>query len=486
MERTTLVLIFALLFAMASRAPVDTDTWWHLQCGTYTLANGMLYEDVFSHTFNGADWINHSWGGQIIMVSIYDLAGDVGLSIYTAVLAVAGMALLLPVLRGNIYLRSFVMVLGAATAAVFWAARPQMFSFLFSCFFLLVLYSWKMRGVDRLWLLPPAMLIWGNLHAGFAIGFLFLFAAIVGESLNLIVGTNEPHVTWGKVRKLLLIFVASVVLLAISPYGTATWLVPFETLSMGALREFIQEWNTPNFQGTETWPFIGMIILLFGAAWASRHKFDFTGFFLVMGPMFMGLLFSRNISMFAVAATVVLTHLAADALQTYNWELRPRQKVTPMMGRLNVGLIIVVFASTLIYLFGIWSPQTIAEAQAESLPVAAVDYLLELEPEGQLFNAYNWGGYILFRTPQFPVFIDGRTDLYDEFVRTYVRIATASIGWRDLLEDYNVNTVLVEVGSGLDATLRDEPGWRLAYVDDLAVIHLRETPLPTGTSSAGS
>ena len=29
-----------------------------------------------------------------------------------------------------------------------------------------------------------------------------------------------------------------------------------------------------------------------------------------------------------------------------------------------------------------------------------------------MFNSYNWGGYLMFKLPDYPVFVDGRTDLY--------------------------------------------------------------------------
>jgi hypothetical protein len=76
------------------------------------------------------------------------------------------------------------------------------------------------------------------------------------------------------------------------------------------------------------------------------------------------------------------------------------------------------------------------------------------------------------------VFIDGRTDLYGEFVRTYFQIANGLGRWREALDEYAVDIVMVEAGSGLDRVLRREPGWRLAYRDDLAVIHLREASAP--------
>ena len=88
----------------------------------------MIYSDPFSFTMRGQPWINHSWGSQIIMYGFWQLAGNFGLAIYTSLLATAGMYMVFRMSAGNVYLRGFALVIGAATAAVFWSARPQMLS----------------------------------------------------------------------------------------------------------------------------------------------------------------------------------------------------------------------------------------------------------------------------------------------------------------------------------------------------------------------
>ena len=49
-ERSMTIILFALIFALATRVPVDTDTWWHIRSGEYTLTQGMIYADPFSFT----------------------------------------------------------------------------------------------------------------------------------------------------------------------------------------------------------------------------------------------------------------------------------------------------------------------------------------------------------------------------------------------------------------------------------------------------
>ena len=473
-DRTIIIIAFLSLFAMALRVPVDTDTWWHIRSGEHTLREGFIQQDPFSHTYADADWINHSWGAQLILYATWRIGGDVGLALYTALLAVGGMAMLYPICTGNNYIRSFALVLGAATAAVFWSARPQMFSFFFSTVVLYLVYSAKQGHTPRFWLLLPLMWLWGNLHAGYSIGYLFLFAFIVGEGFNMGLATDDQRLSPRAWRQLLLFGLLSIPLLMLSPYTYQTLLVPFDTVSIDELRAFIQEWNSPNFQGRETYPFIAQVMLLFGLLWASRRDFDWSSFFLLIGTLFLALSYARNIAVFAVVATPILTQHADDVIDRLNLTIKTRTVVAPRVGRRNGLLIGAVASVVLIYAGSILAPATREPAQAQVLPVAAAQYLNDNDLPTQMFNSYNWGGYLMFTAPDYPVFIDGRTDLYGSFLQVYLDTTLARDGWRDVFAEYDIGLVVVENGVALDSALRDEAGWSLVYEDDLAVIHTRE------------
>ena len=131
-QRTLVLVLFALIFAMAARVPVDSDMWWHLRSGEAILGGSFIREDSFSHTMTGAPWVNHSWGAQVIMTVLWQAAGSAGLAFYMAALATGGMVFVWLMARGNPYVSAFALIIGAAAAAVFWSPRPQMLSFFFS------------------------------------------------------------------------------------------------------------------------------------------------------------------------------------------------------------------------------------------------------------------------------------------------------------------------------------------------------------------
>lgn len=478
-ERTALYVLFLLLFSIAARAQVDTDTWWHLRAGEWMLANGQVMgADPFSHTFAGEWRTGHDWLSQIILYGVWQAAGDLGLTLFTAGLATVGMAFLYAASAGSTYLRAFVLVLGAASAAVFWAARPQMFTFALSAALLLLLLRYKTQGQARLWLMPPLFLLWVQLHGGWSVGVLIVASFIVGEALNRLALRYtplrpDPVLTWAQIARLTGFSALSGAAMLINPYGLEMLLVPLQTVNIGPLTQYIQEWNPPDFTRPETWPFA--LLLLLSAVFIVKdwRRLDFSQVLLLGGSAFLALTAARNIAFFATAAVPILSlHLAAWT-ESRGWVVRSAAKPTPRQRRLNQALLLSIGLLALLRVLLAVEPVSLAAAKAEVLPVEAVAVLNAQQPPGTLFNSYNWGGYVMFYARDYPVFIDGRTDLYTDFLEDYRQIANAQPGWEDALARWGVQVALIETGSGLDAALRESADWALIHEDALAALHVQ-------------
>src|SRR5258707_7837682 len=218
-------LTFAGIFAMAARPSVDTDTWWHLRAGAWMVAHHqVLTVDMFSSTRFGQPWLNHSWLSQILLYLVWQLLSYAGLNLLTAAVVTAAWWFVYARCEGNAYLKAFCLVLGSAASAVFWSARPQMASFVLTAVFAWVLDDYRRRGVDRLWWLPPLMVLWANLHAGFAIGFLLLLGTLAGQAASLVFGGAGPAtLTWRSLRKLALISGICAAVVLINPFVVALY-----------------------------------------------------------------------------------------------------------------------------------------------------------------------------------------------------------------------------------------------------------------------
>jgi tetratricopeptide (TPR) repeat protein len=115
-------------------------------------------------------------------------------------------------------------------------------------------------------------------------------------------------------------------------------------------------------------------------------------------------------------------------------------------------------------------------------PEKAADFISKNGLADNLFNIFNHGSYLIYRLyPQNHVFIDGRTELYDnQYCQDYLRILyTATLTTGKLLDKYNVNTILLS-GNLLDiekltAYLYQNNEWALVYLNDDGLIFIRQT-----------
>ncbi len=481
--RLVVVLALSGIFAMAARPSVDTDTWWHLRSGAWMVEHGqILTHDAFSFTRLGQPWINHSWLAQLPLYGLWRLFGYAGLNLFTALVVTAAFWLVYLQLEGSAYLKAFTLVLAAAASHIYWSARPQLLSFLLAAVFLYVLHQFRWRARDRLWLLPVMMALWVNLHGGFAIGFLLLLITFAGQIFSRLLGQSGPGtVSWSGVVKLAGIGLACAAVVIVNPYGPALYLYPLRTVSIGALQDFIQEWQSPNFHLREMQIFIWLWLAVFAALGLSRRRVDLTDLSLLCGFTYLALLAARNIPIAALLAAPLLTRQAAAGVKDL-WASRPRLAalLDPPPSEFSRpaliwALLALVLFSVLIKAADASLVSTNERFLESRVPLQAARYLQNTQPPGPMFNAYNWGGYLTWQLyPEYPVFVDGRTDLYDDaLLRQYLRAALGQPGYEEVLDQHDINLVLIEARSFLDEHLAVNPRWRQVYADDVAVVYTR-------------
>ncbi len=501
-RRLLVWITFLAVFAMTARISLDTDTWWHIRTGEWILENRAVpLTDPFSYTRYGEDWDYPAWLLQIPLMLVYRVVGPGWLNLWVAMIITAAFYFVWKAMEGGEFLKAFILILAVTVSGIFWSARPHLMTLFLSGVFLFILEDYRYDRKNRLWLLPILMVVWANSHGGFANGIIIGLVYGVGFSLDWLGAlwkrrnaarkarsfgeVPDPSLdiavsqAFRKVWQLFVVGLILVVAMTISPYGVDQLLYPFETVNMQILQDYIQEWQPPDFQNLSVQPFAWMLLLTLGAVGASRRGLETIDFLLVAVFAYMGLLAGRNIALFALASPIVLSRHAG--LVVDHWQkwlgLRPfklgERPPTKLQSRVNLFLLIVVFLvvalkTTLVV------PLSINEKFiADNYPVRAVEYLKETRPPGNLFNSYNWGGYILWALPEYPTFVDGRTDLYnDEILGQWLQVVRADDGWQQVLDRWQVRVVFLEKGTPVLRFLEAE-GWQKAYEDDKAVIFTR-------------
>ena len=158
---------------------------------------------------------------------------------------------------------------------------------------------------------------------------------------------------------------------------------------------------------------------------------------------FLSLTAARQAPLLAIAAAPLFADGADALLRGRTSERAPR-----LLSAAMFALATMVFAVSL----------AIAPRQPDerAFPVAALTSL----PNGDgTLARYEWGGWLIWRAPAIPVFVDGRLTPYAGGVLDdYRRIIAAAPGWQDAIARRGVRTLLV-VPSDPVAIRAAELGW---------------------------
>ena len=137
-----------------------------------------LFTDRFSFTAYGNFFWNHSWLAQAVFYLLYSVGGFPLLTAFCATLTLAAWALVWRQMQGPLDMRLVLFAVACAGATTIWSVRPQVFSIV-----MLPLVA-ILVARDRWWLIPPAIALWANLHAGVAMGLVVVGASVAAALLD--------------------------------------------------------------------------------------------------------------------------------------------------------------------------------------------------------------------------------------------------------------------------------------------------------------
>ncbi len=474
-RRLVIAIAFLGIVFMASRPMIDTDTWWHLRTGQWILDNHALPGvDRFSFTRSGAAWYYPAWLSEILMVEVFSIAGLPGLNLLFTVLIVLSCFVIFLTMQGDPYLRAAVLVLAAGAAEIFWSARPQIFTFLFSACFFYCLREFLQGRKNLLWILPILMVLWVNTHAGFFMGFVFLLLAVVHQGLR-ILSSHDEH-SPDQIRKFVWISgigVACFLTSWINPSGLKILAYPFQTVSVQFLQNYIQEWQVPNFHYWDAQLFLILLFFTWAVIAFSPKPLDAGDFFLLAIISYTGFLAGRNTYFLSIIAPALIMDYGQPILESKFPGWSPGKATSRILGVVNIAILSAATIGVAAGAVQSITPASLDAAIRRQIPVDAVEFLSKNPGWGRMFNSYNWGSYLLWNLPSYPVFVDGRTDLYDDEILTqYLTVVNARAGWQNVLQAWDIQVVFLDPSAPILQVLLTE-GWQVRYQDHQSVILLR-------------
>ena len=483
------ILLLTVIAAKAADPVVDPDAFWHVATGKLILRTHTIPKvDPFSWTAPGRAWVAHEWLIEIVFAVLHRLAGWPGLVVYAIVTITAAWAIVGRTARrlgASPGITNLIVAVSALSCIHTWGARPQMLSLLFGALFAdFLVQAWQGRP-NVLWWCVPIMLLWCNAHGGYMFGISMMFLFACALTTERVVGRiaprwrPEPHAmaTSALHRCAWTVVVCTAAVSLINPNGVKGFLYPFSYLGDNASTRYVEEWFAPTFARLQWWPFFVLIGLALMTIWKSHRTLPaFVGVGMVVYGA-LGVQSVRNITQFSffaapwIALTITrgmsaLRERSATVVPGTSKGSSPLRTVLPLAALISALSIAVINIGGLL-------PGPNANAQAVEFPVGAAAYLRE-HPTQNLYNTYDWGGYLILNLRQ-PVGIDGRPDMYgDAFVDRYVATWNLAPGWEQRLRDAKVKSVLAQINEPIAKKLRaPNSGWTVQYEDRRAILFRR-------------
>ncbi len=420
-----------------------------------------------------------SWLYEVLVAAGYSMLG----LRFLPFLAIAGKIALATVtfllaggLRGRFWTA---LVLSAAAQYILGSMQPLpgLLSVLVFALELLLLMEGRAKGsVTRFYWLPVLFLFWANLSVQFVYGIMTLLLFVASCAMERwavhagIVWLERPNCP--SLKRLGAMTLLSLLATTITPYGWKLYALFFAGVTSAANPHF------PDFQALRfRSPQDYLLLLLTMAAFLalgmrrSRDLFQIALLVLCMCAAFHA---QRDVWLATLAAVAIVGNAVPESSNTGRDAARISAAQFLTAAGLALLLLGVAIAVRLPH-----SRDTLLAKIGEAYPVAAADYIRRNQLPQPLFNSFPWGGFLTWYLPEYPVAIDGRTDLYgDDYNIQYAKVMNAEAHYSTFPPLNEARTILLEKKSLMGTALPSVQGFKQVYSDDVAVVLVREQPGP--------
>jgi len=473
--RLFLILITSIIVFIFFLFPVtDFDIWFHLAGGKFMIENWQFPKtEIFSYTAHGNPWYINSFGFDALSYSVFKFWGLDGLNILKAIISLLIFLLIIFYLnkrKGLNLFSSLFVVLALFSIREGFSLRPHTFSYLIFVVFLILLFKYReSKNYKLIFFLCLTQFIWVNFHSSFIWGIAFCGLFLVSETF-----LNR------KIEKKDLVLAGSVFLVSLLHifYGPNYFLRIFKA-SFGLSKSPIRELLPPT---PETFMSL-MGFILFSLFLVIYFSYKEKRFDILLISTFLSLIALTN-ARFLRDLVLFLCLVAPPYFPKI-----PKAKIKKISSIKMPRTAQSVFYFVILFSLFLWAKNTPLGIglglERFTYPVKAVEFiknerLLE-KSNGQLYNTYNFGGYLTWTIFPHKIFIDGRMQLYSgEIFDNYWSNFEGGDIWRNNVEKYNITLALMTLPHTDGKTVYNDSSlmfpkkeWGLVYYDDVSMIYVK-------------
>ena len=481
----------------------DPDLGWHLRFGKEAFEGYFSFNDSYTWGNFNWPWINHEWGGDLLYWLIYSNFGYGLLLILTSVAAFGGYILSSLRFNNKISAGGLLSVIILSYSA--FGILIMRLATLTVLFYAILLYSLAFAHQKNWYYWWPILFwIWSIIHGSWFIGITIACVYWSGMVVDNLFERYLNYKPFNKVetKKLIKIFasiIISLLVVTINPYGFKLAAEVLTYFKIDYFKTTISEWTASCAFPIYLAPIIFIPILLTVNFNLWRRKKITTGELLVSIMLSVAAIKYRRQWLAASLALIptlgALFDLIIVSISNYlNNKLRMFLSI--------IMVVCLLLVNVNFFTFNLrenpWSNEKLIENN--NIPFLAINYLKNELPDNSLtdiFNEYNWGGYMNWAVPEARVFIDGRgsgtwlVGTSTPFLKVYhnylynnggLNIIENSKAKYVLLKNYVSSTVKISwldrqfyvvnfrTSTELSRSLDKSQNWEKIYIDNKAVI----------------
>lgn len=466
-----------------------TDLWGHLSYGRYLHETQALPEtEPLMPLCSGVPFVDTAWLSQVIGYEAIRTFGVPAIQFLYA----ASVTLCLALIMWRVYRRTQSAVFSLVACGLFlwidWqqfiVVRPQLGGLVcfIALFVLLTTRQWSKVG----WVVIPLLFVlWANLHGSFPIGLAMLGAFCVGRGCDVLRRTDRfsAIIDDRDFRRYLLLTELAAVAVLLNPYGIGLYAEVWSIARHANLTD-IREWEplTLRMKQAQAAALVGLALVMLYRV--SPRRVTVAEILLLSGLGGGAMWTSRMIVWWApIAGYFVAVHgyAAWKQIKHKRREKKPAPRGLFWTAVCAATVVLCVAVKPLEPLLSASERALIRSRLSRGTPVRAVEYLRKNPPPGQIFNAYEWGDYLLWAGPKnVQVFVASHAHFVPREVwQSYMQVINLSSGWEETLERFGANTVLIDKTRrrALTSRLRRNDDWEVAFEDNRAVVFRRMNPI---------
>lgn len=419
--------------------------------------------------------VSPGWLSEVLFALFFRIGGLPLLAVFTGLVIAATHGSIVVFLKNHGTDPRWALLAGLISlslAATHWLTRPHMFSIVGTTVTLFMLLWDRPR---RILLFAPFFAIWANLHGGWLYGLVMIGCFIAGDVLEALTADRDERSRWIRrgAHDAAALAVAAVSVLA-NPYGFTLYKEVFAGVTSASLADNIVEYLAPNFHQAAVLPFLLVIILLVVLFSFTTKRPPIPWLVLIVVSLFFALRSARNISLFGVSAWPLIALHSANAWPRNGKSFSFLKEFARLDRTARIGMLAVPTAILMLALGlnrGRAGGITLIpdSFSSRAFPTLAVDSVQRAALDGRVFDAWDWGGYIMFAWPAARLHVDP-LKFNSTTMKSYGMIEGVQPGWEEELERWQVRTIIIPTVSPLAKGLLKEPGWKLWYKDTLAVV----------------